>query len=439
VSTLSTTSELPDAERMCFVAMPFGVRQVAGKTQYFDAIYSTIFAPAIARVELPEGGLLRPYRTDRDVTASLIDEDMYRCLEYSRIVLGDLTGENMNVGIELGVRFRSRASGTVLLRQPGTKMPFDISQVKVFDYDLRSPAAARETIATVLRQCLQQNRLDSPVRRTLDQPRDSRVDGLLLQAENAVRGLDVATARARYAAATQLAPNDATIWLRLAIVEKDAGAWSVALEAARKATALAPDYGEAWRERGVAENQIWRRTKVARDVNQPDGVASLKRATELNPKDFDAFASLGGALKRREEYPAALDAYRKSLEVSGNHPYPLLNVLKLEALVEGQLHLARYRAALKRAARVREQQAIESKPPYDPPWSMFDLIEIYLLQGRRADALALMPRALDATDDPSKVQTFRDSLALLDQLSIQLDGLSEVLRTLDETLTGQPT
>jgi hypothetical protein len=30
----------------------------------------------------------------------------------------------------------------------------------------------------------------------------------------------------------------------------------------------------------------------------PDGIAALERAIELNPDDFDALASLGGALKR---------------------------------------------------------------------------------------------------------------------------------------------
>jgi hypothetical protein len=227
----------PDYEKTCFVAMPFGLKpkdERRDRQVDFDAIYSTIIAPAIERVELPEGGRLRAYRTDRDPAAALIDDDMFKGLEYSRFMFCDLTGHNINVGLDLGVRFRSSFSGTVVFRQPGTNVPFDIAQVKVMDYDPITPATARETITNSLRESLQQNRVDSPVRRALAHQRSEAVDALLRDAENALRNWDPAEARAKYSAAIKLGGDDATIWLRLATLEKDAGHWDEAADAARQ-------------------------------------------------------------------------------------------------------------------------------------------------------------------------------------------------------------
>lgn len=419
----------PDYEKTCFVAMPFGVKPVDGRNVDFDAIYSTIIAPAVEQVELPEGGRLRAYRTDRDPAAALIDEDMFSGLEYSRFMFCDLTGLNINVGLELGVRFRSSASGTVVFRQPGTKLPFDIAQVKVMDYDTGTPVTARQAISNALRESLKQNRLDSPVRRALAQPRTQDVDVLLRDAENALRNWDAAQARLKYMAATKLNPSDPTIWLRLATLEKDAGSWKDAAEAAKRATDLTPDYGEAWREYGVAQNQLHRRDPK---THPDDGIASLRKAIGLNPKDFDALASLGGALKRQNKREDALEAYRQSLLVSDNHPYPLLNVLKLEAAVTGHLELEKRKSALKRAAQIRQQQVQSS---YDLPWSLFDLIELRLYQGRGADAVLLLPEAFDV--EASKLQSFFDSLSVLKHSGIQLDELDEVLRGIEGALTSK--
>lgn len=416
----------PDYEKTCFVAMPFGLKPVGDGLVDFDAIYSTIIAPAIEQVELPEGGCLRAYRTDRDPAAALIDDDMFSGLEYSRFMFCDLTGLNINVGLELGVRFRSRASGTVVFRQPGTKLPFDIAQVKVFDYETVTPLGARQAITNALRESLQQNRLDSPVRRALAKPRPQGVDVLLREAENALRNWDAGQARLKYSAAAKLDSGDSTIWLRLATLEKDAGNLNEAAEAAKRATVLSPDYGEAWRELGVLQNQLHRRDPK---TYVDDGTSALRRAIELNPKDFDALASLGGALKRQKRFQDALRAYRQSLQVSGSHPYPLLNVLKLEAAVTGRLELAKHQSALKRAAQIRQAQVKEG---YDLPWSLFDLVELRLYQGRGADALELLTDAAGA--ETWKLQSFFDSLSVLNQDGIELDRLDGVLSWLEAEL-----
>lgn len=426
----------PPDTATCFVVMPFGTKPVDGAPVPFDAIFDTMLAPAIAGVALPEGGTLTPYRTDRDLAPDLIDQAMFRRLEYSRFVLCDLTGLNPNVMFELGMRFHARSAGTVLFRQPGTPLPFDITSVKVFEYDVREPATARRTIAQVLTTALERNRLDSPIRRTLDRRADAAdaasVAALLREAEAALASGDAATARAKYADAARLSPRDAVIRLRLATLEKrkQHPDWRTVLAEATAATELAPDYAEAWRERGVAEGQI--RRAAAEKAGLADGVESLRTAIRLNPNDFDAYASLGGILRRQEKLPEALAAYRASVDVSEGHPYPLLNVVKLEAEVLHRIDLSRYRHALEVAASIRASQA-DARPPADAPWCFFDLAEIRLYQGRPDDAVATL-RAGGSHYGPGPLKDFRYLLARLLGTGVAIPGLDRLMACADELL-----
>ena len=86
--------------------MPFGMKKLGRRTIDFDLIYDSVFLPAISRVVVPQGGSLEPRRTDRDFFTGDITVEMFRYLEYSRLVLADVTGLNANVFYELGVRHR---------------------------------------------------------------------------------------------------------------------------------------------------------------------------------------------------------------------------------------------------------------------------------------------------------------------------------------------
>src|ERR1700759_2175850 len=97
-----------DYSKICFVIMPFGKKPVGNDQVDFDELYATIFLPAIAAVDLPEGGKLDPHRTDEDFFSGDIKLGMFQYLEYSRFALADISGLNFNVAYELGVRHRAR-------------------------------------------------------------------------------------------------------------------------------------------------------------------------------------------------------------------------------------------------------------------------------------------------------------------------------------------
>jgi tetratricopeptide (TPR) repeat protein len=423
-----------DYSKICFVIMPFGEKPVGDRTVNFDKLYDDIFVPAISAVSLPEGGKLKPRRTDRDFFAGDIKLEMFQYLEYSRFALADISGLNFNVAYELGARHRAREYGTAIFRQMQFAPPFDISSIKAFPYEFEpanKAAEARDLIKRVLTESLVQNRLDSPVRLALGaQLASGNIDGLLAQAENEIRKPNWTGAMDLYRQAILVDPNNPLARMKLGILCRDRELWDEALEQFTRATAVSAGYSEAWREKGIVENKIAQKAKKAMDTDPAPGEPSLRRAIELNDKDFDAFASLGGVLKRAKRFAQALIAYEQSYRISGGHPYPLLNALKLRVQVNGSLSLSgRDRTALARAERVREGQS-QQNPPFDRPWCFFDLAEIKLYRGEPKAFLEVAIKGLEQTDADWQGKTFVDGLKLLLPASNELPGLKEGLAQL---------
>lgn len=427
-------SETIDYTKTCFVIMPFGEKPVGDKTIDFDDIYDRIFEPAIRGTELPEGGQLVPRRTDRDFFSGDISIEMFHYLEYSRIALADITGLNANVFYELGARHRARETGTAIFRQTDAPIPFDINKIKAFPYEYQPEDEAeksRAEIMRILRDSLAQNRLDSPVQIALkvQQQGPGDAQALLHDAENAIRNQDRATAILKYRQAVQVDGGNPLLRMKLGLMLKDQGSWQEALDQFTAAVTYSPNYAEAHREKGIAENKLFHQR--GRAAGASDGSAALRRAIGLNPQDFDALSSLGGILKRNGDFDAAREMYREATRVSNGHPYPLLNELKLHARTTGELPLAQRRLALGRAERALRSQ-VGSQPPYNVPWSFFDLAEIRLYCGDRGEFLQYLQQGLETSEHDWQPQTFRDSLQLLVDGGVHLAGLKEGLEILDQ-------
>jgi tetratricopeptide (TPR) repeat protein len=414
-------------DKACFIIMPFGEKPVGERMVDFDRIYHDVLVPAVSGAALPEGGSLEPRRTDKDFFSGDISVEMFHYLEYSRIALADISGLNPNVFYELGVRHRAREAGTVIVRQADAPIPFDINKIKAFSYDPspeRRPTSI-ELIADLLKRSLERNRLDSPVQGALKVQREIHpdIEGLLREAENAMRFGDRGTAVARYRTALRADPGNALVRFKLGLLLKESGDWKGALEEFELSTRFLPGYAEAWREKGIAENKIAQQAGYPPDL--PDGEDALRRAIERNPDDFDALASLGGVLKRKGRWAEALKAYRGAREVSGGHSYPLLNEIKVQGRLQGALHLdGSVRRALTQAARARAVQ-VAADPPYDAPWSFFDLAEVRLYQGEPEAFISLVERGLEHCDADWQPATFRYSLQLLVDGGVELEGLRE--------------
>ena len=216
-----------DYTKCCFIIMPFGKKKVGDQEIDFDFIYDHIFCPAVAKVPLPEGGFLEPRRTDKDFFSGNISVEMFSYIEYSRFAVADISGLNSNVFYELGVRSHPHQAGTAIFRQTGGALPFDINNIKAFDYDYQPDTEivkSRELITNVLTESLKYNRLDSPVQIALaaqlahaGKPADpSDITGVLRDAENAIRVQNWQGAIDKYREAVAIDPENFPLRLKLA-------------------------------------------------------------------------------------------------------------------------------------------------------------------------------------------------------------------------------
>lgn len=116
----------------CFVIMPFG-----GKSEYrFDSeeaesVYQNIIKISFKDTFKDEIEVFR--QIDLSFTGS-INEDIIQNIVEAEFAVVDITGLNPNVFFELGIRYSFRKNTTILLRQEGTQIPFDISNYKVITY-----------------------------------------------------------------------------------------------------------------------------------------------------------------------------------------------------------------------------------------------------------------------------------------------------------------
>lgn len=434
----------PNYTTMCFVIMPFGKKPVGRRKLFgflpwgdrladFDAIYRDIFQPAIEATPLPEGGHLVPLRTDMNPAAADIDVLMFRGIVYARMVLSDISGLNPNVFYELGVRHHSNETGTAIFRQTDGPVPFDISHIKAIPYEYypaKNIERARETVRHVLAESLRQNLVTSPIQRSIQNQREmpDAAQDALKAAEEAIRRQDPDSAITEYEKALALAPGDALLHFKLGLLHKYKGRWPEAREQFETAIRLAPDYAEAHRELGIAQNKL---LKPDSPAGTPTGEQALRRAVELNPRDFDAYSSLGGILRRVGKLDEALDRYETAAEISEGHPYPLLNALKLRAARDGRVDLNEANTfRLARAERFRQAQ-VNNSPAIDSPWSYFDLAEIRLYQGSKDDFIKYIDEGILATGTRGwQAKTFRESLELLSSAGYGPPGMAEGIEKL---------
>jgi tetratricopeptide (TPR) repeat protein len=434
----------PHYDNICFVIMPFGKKKVGDQEVDFDFIYNQVFLPAIAAVDLSAdegGGKLQPRRTDQDYFSSDISQDMFEYIEYSRFALADISGLNANVFYELGVRHRAHESGTAIFHQESGPPPFDIGQIKAFPYAYQPQEKVAESvqlIQRVLTESLVHNRLDSPPMRALraqreqeKHPRFANIEPLLIEADNAMRLSDWITAIARYSDALSASRSNPMVLMKRGILYRDQGMWDEAIADFQRVVVLSPEYAEAHRERGIAENKAYHNKKASeRPADMPTGEASLRRAIELKPDDFDALASLGGVLKRQGRWAESATMYGHATEVSHGHTYPLLNELKIKAHVEKQFVLDNKHKFMLNRAKGSLKAQVEKH--YNAPWSAFDLAEVCLYTEDPKGFLEYIDKGIEVCTARWQPETFRQSLALLTDVGMNLPGLDEGIAKLKE-------
>jgi Flp pilus assembly protein TadD len=151
------------------------------------------------------------------------------------------------------------------------------------------------------------------------QQKSGKADEKLKEAENAIRNEDWNAAINVLRDAVGIDPTNPLPRMKLGILLKDRGMWEEALEQFEHAVRVSPQYGEAFREKGIAENKLAQKNKQQLETRPAPGETSLRRAIELN-----AFAAHGQTsrcrrsvrdLDRRKTiaHDAARNRFRKQL------------------------------------------------------------------------------------------------------------------------------
>ncbi len=212
----------PDYSRACFVMMPYGLKPVADRRVNFDRIYDAILDPAIRRVKT-NGKSMIPLRADRRLDARSLIFSMKQDLLRARLVLAELSAENTNVGLELGMRYFAVPCGTVLVHLKGTPIPFDLAQQFVLPYANRPTAEVERSIGQIaasLRATLASCKPDNPgyqaAHRLADQMGDpmnpTPLGDRIVDAESALMAGDPEKAVRAYAEAVILEPQNTTLY-----------------------------------------------------------------------------------------------------------------------------------------------------------------------------------------------------------------------------------
>ena len=117
----------------CFVIMPSGNHgEYKHDSRESDFVFESIIKPAVKDALGDQIKIER--EADRRVPGA-IDREIVRNTALADVVVVDITGQNPNVFFELGMRYALRPSTTILIRQKGTKIPFDINTYRCVEYD----------------------------------------------------------------------------------------------------------------------------------------------------------------------------------------------------------------------------------------------------------------------------------------------------------------
>lgn len=92
-------------------------------------------------------------------------------------------------------------------------------------------------------------------------------------------------------------------------------------------TQISPDFAEGWHQRA-------RIAAVA--GNERGAIDNLERTVTLNPRQFEAFAELGGMLESYGDKKGALAMYRKAMALDPNYDDVARHVRELTRAVEGE-------------------------------------------------------------------------------------------------------
>lgn len=133
----SLSGKNAEGRRMCFVVSPIG-DEGSDIRRNADQLFNHIIKPVCEKCGFDA------VRIDHENTPDSITQGILDSLHNYDLVIADLTGHNPNVFFEMGYR-TSIGKPIIHLKRKGENIPFDVSSIRTFDYDLTDLDIVAET------------------------------------------------------------------------------------------------------------------------------------------------------------------------------------------------------------------------------------------------------------------------------------------------------
>lgn len=414
-SAVPGSQSAPPPKLRIFVAMPGSTMGTTAEWPHIPAIKRNLLEPVAERIGQRIG---RPtvLVIEKEKTATgAIHRSMFSEALDADVYIADLSGANANVYLELGVRWALRDGVTIPICQNVSDVRYNASSSRVIPYG-PMPDELEDSIRQITEAAVTglQNpqRVDSPVRDGADFMLVSRTSHESLQAEvrrlreqqaedliTAARGepsLAHRTSLLQEAVARNPASSQAHF--ELGALRRKEGRYAEAEDLLRISVRLKDSFAPAWRELGVTLSKMGASDEAAIDA--------FDRAVALDDRDSETWATLGGLhrrLARTEHRPGSFDViqlerslscYKKAGKLSGNKPYPLMNVARLELILAG-VRRTDTASVLDRFRQLELLAKFEAQNTgWGDPWALFDLADTMLLTGRREEGLTELRKAI---------------------------------------------
>jgi tetratricopeptide (TPR) repeat protein len=436
-----------------FVAMPYGEREGlldhedprSGCKIHFDEVWKDLIEHAI-----PETFTAR--RADDLREPGLIDQLYNEWLLDADVVLADLTFANPNVFYELGIRQALSRKGTVLIAQARTRLPFDVRNQFVLNYDyFKAPSIhkfQRDLRQAILNAAASER--GSPIHTFLP--------GLFVGRFNPGDGPDTVIAGLRRrvseleAAAAHAATRDGAERLRRKLVGVTDAARLVRvyheiLVSPGPPLDLLEEAAVALRKAGLIEHAI-NLLNIARQAWSPDagvlrelGFCYRKRgpdghqqarelfeqALHINEADPELHGMLGGMLKRIGKYDEALRHYQRAYELLPNNLYALVNLGLIETIRSDPGNASRYYTEVIRLT--------DGPPHAGDYWHLLCRGEGAVFLGQPELAFSAYRAAINMTPPVEDVRSAAEQLRFFVGRGVQSDAASHCLKLLEPYIT----
>lgn len=133
-----------------FIVMPFEEEWSTTSRKFIDDAVSSFGTDLVA------------YRADDSDAPGRITDQIIDSLEESDLVISDITGNNANVGWELGFAHAQSKPCVIVKRRDSSNAPFDIYDQRRVDYSLDPTDDERDRLVRMIRASIEQIRNSAP-------------------------------------------------------------------------------------------------------------------------------------------------------------------------------------------------------------------------------------------------------------------------------------